>query len=432
MTSLRYSYRLYPTPEQRHALAQVFGCVRVAWNDALARAQVSGAKYPGFAATSKLLTESKKTPERAWLNEVSSVPVQQSIRNLDAAFRRFFNGLKGKGPKSGFPTWKRKDGKQSAEFTRSGFKIQRGKLYLAKIGDVDVRWSRALPSVPKTATVTLDAAGRYHVSLTVEKVDVVLEGGAPVGVDLGIKEFAALSTGELVQAPDLKRLERRIDKAQRGLSRCQKGSARRGRAKLRVARLNASAADARRDFLEKLSTRLVREHSSIALEDLNVAGMAKNHCLARAVNRQGWRMFRTMVESKCARYGRDVRIVDRWEPTSQVCSGCGHRWGKTSLNVRKVVCEGCGEVHDRDINAAKNVVAAGLAETQNGRGEWVSRAVSIGTNVPFIEASTAGVSPGISAQCGEDVNSVSACVLQRRDAGVCSAEPCMARHTGPT
>lgn len=397
MTSLRYSYRICPTLEQRIALARTFGCARVAWNDALARAQVDGAKYPGFTATSKLLTESKKTPERAWLNDVSCVPVQQSIRNLDVAFRRFFNGLKGKGPKVGFPTWKRKDGKQSAEFTRSGFKIQRGKLCLAKVGDVDVRWSRALPSVPKTATVTLDAAGRYHVSFTVEKVDVALEGGTPVGVDLGIKTFAALSTGELVRAPDLKRLERRIGMAQRALSRCQKGSVRRGRAKLRVAKLNAALADARRDFLEKLSTRLVREHSLIALEDLNVAGMAKNHCLARAVNRQGWRMFRTMVESKCERYGRDVRIVGRWEPTSQVCSGCGHRWGKLGLDVREVACEGCGEVLDRDINAAKNVVAAGLAETQNGRGEWVNRVVPMGTDVPFVEASTAGASPGISA-----------------------------------
>jgi len=394
---LRYSYRLYPTPEQRHALAQTFGCARVVWNDALARAQVGGAKYPGFAATSRLLTESKKSPARAWLNDVSCVPVQQSIRNLDIAFRHFFNGLKGKGPKTGFPAWKRKDGKQSAEFTRSGFKLQRGKLCLAKIGDVEVRWSRSLPSAPKTATVTLDTAGRYHVSFTVEKVDVAMEGGSPVGIDLGIKTFAALSTGELVHAPELKRLERRIDKAQRALSRCQKGSARRGRAKLRVAKLNATLADTRRDFLEKFSTRLVRQHSLIALEDLAVANMTKNHCLARAVSRQGWRMFRTMVESKCERYGREIRIVNRWEPTSQVCSGCGHRWGKLGLGVREIACEGCGEVHDRDINAAKNVVAAGLAETKNGRGEWVNRVVSMGTGVPFVEASTAGASPGISA-----------------------------------
>ena len=329
------------------------------------------------------------------MNDVSSVAMQQSLRNLDKAFQHFFKGLKGKGPKSGYPKFKRKDGPQSASFTGTSFKIIHGKLRLAKVGDVDVRWSRDLPSVPKTATVTLDPSGRYHVSFTVVNVDVPLLGGSPVGVDLGIKEFAALSTGELVQAPDLKRLERRIEKAQRKMSRCQKGSARRGRAKHRVAKLHAALADTRKDFLQKLSTRLVREHSLIALEDLNVSGMVKNHCLARAVSRQGWRAFRTMVESKCGRYGREVRIVDRWAPTSQVCSSCGHRWGKLSLSVREITCEGCGESHDRDINAARNIVAAGLADTQNGRGEWVSRPAPLGDGVPFDEASTTGGVPGI-------------------------------------
>jgi putative transposase len=401
---LRYSYRLYPTAEQHAALIKLFGCVRVVWNDAVARAQ-DGVRYPGFTVASRLLTESKKTPERAWLNDVSSVALQQSIRNFDRTMQSFFNGLKGKGPRVGFPVWKHKGGRQSAEFTRSGFKLQQGKLYLAKIGHVAVRWSRELPSDPKTTTVTLDAAGRYHVSFTVEKVDLPIKGGEPVGVDLGIKTFAALSTGELVQAPDYSRLERRIEKAQRKLSRCEKGSNRRQRAKVRVAKLHVRLADARRDFLEKFSTRLVREHSLIALEDLNVSGMVKNHHLARAISRQGWRTFRTLIESKCRRYGREVRIVDRWAPTSQVCSGCGHRWGKLGLEVREVTCKKCGAVHDRDINAAKNIVAAGLAETQNGCGEWVSRPAPSGAGVPLGEASTAGVRPGISGlKTGEDAN----------------------------
>jgi putative transposase len=358
--------------------------------------QPEGAKYPGFAATSRLLTKTKKTPERAWLNEVSSVALQQAVRNLDGAFQRFFNGLKGKGPRVGFPRWKRKDGPQSAEFTRSGFKIQRGKLYLAKIGHVAVRWSRDLPSDPKTATITLDAAGRYHVSFTVVKVDAAITGGEPVGVDLGIKAFAALSTGELVHAPDLARLEKRISKAQRKLARCTKGSVRRCHAKVRVAKLHARLADTRRDFLEKLSTRLVREHSLIALEDLNVSGMVKNHHLARAISRQGWRTFRSMVESKCSRYGREVCIVSRWTPTSQICNGCGHRWGRIGLDVREVTCNECGEVHDRDINAAKNIVAAGLAETQNGRGEQVSRPMLSSIDAQLSEASTVGFRPEIS------------------------------------
>jgi len=397
MSSLRYTYRLNPTPDQCVALAQVFGCTRVVWNDALARAQVEGAKYPGFAATSKLLTESKKTPERAWLNEVSCVPLQQSVRHLDAAFQRFFKGCKGKGPRAGFPTWKRKDGRQAASFTQRGFALEGGQLYLAKIGRVQVRWSRDLPSDPKTATVTRDCSGRYHVSFTVEKTDVPLYGGDAVGVDLGIAAFAALSTGEQVRAPDLKKIERRIGKAQQKLARCQKTSARRARQKLHIAKLQARMADKRKDFLEKFSTHLVRNHSSIALEDLNVAGMVKNHSLARAVSRQGWGMFRAMVASKCARYGRELHLVDRWAPTSQVCSGCGHRWGKIGLQIREIVCEICGEVHDRDINAAKNIVAAGLAETQNGRGGKVRRVVQLSTGAHPCEASTSGAALGIPA-----------------------------------
>lgn len=312
MSILRYSYRLYPTAVQQSALIKLFGCVRVVWNDAVARAQ-DGARYPGFTVASRLLTESKKTPERAWLNDVSSVALQQSIREL--------------------------------------------------------------PSEPKTAAVTLDAAGRYHVTFTVEKVDLPIKGGEPVGVDLGIKAFSALSTGELVRAPD-------YPFSRRDSFRCAfsiRRSNRRERVRLRVAKLHARLADTRRDFLEKFSTRLVREHSLIVLDRL-----------ARAISRQGWRTFRTMVESKCRRYGREARIVGRWEPTSQVCSRCGQRWGRLGLDVREVVCKKCGEVHDRDINAAKNIVAAGLAETLNGRGEQVSRAVSSDIDAPLIEASTSG------------------------------------------
>ena len=397
MARLRYSYRLYPTPEQRTALAQTFGCVRVAWNDALARAKAPGAKYAGYCVASKLLTESKKTEERSWLAEVSCVPLQQSLRNMDCAFQAFFRGVAGNGPRRGFPTWKNKYDRQSAEFTSRAFSVKDGKLYLAKVGLVHVRWSRKLPSIPKTATVTLDAAGRYHVSFTVEKHDAQLTGGAAVGVDLGIKTFAVLSTGEEVHGPDYSRLERQIGKAQRRLARCVKGSNRRQAARLRVAKTHAKVADKRRDFVAKLSTRLVREHSSIVLEDLNVSGMVKNHSLARAISRQGWRAFRTLVEEKCSRYGREFVVISRWEPTSQICNKCGHRWGRLNLSVRTVTCEACGAVHDRDVNAARNIVAAGLADTENGRGGHVSHGDLSGSACRLVEASTAGVRPGILA-----------------------------------
>lgn len=396
MATLRYRYRLYPNEWQKARLAQTFGCTRVAWNDELARAKSSGGRYEGYSAASRRLTESKKTQERAWLASVSSVPLQQSLRNLHVAFQGFFDGCKGKGPRTGFPRFKSKRGPQSAEFTRSGFEIRHGALRLAKVGLVKVRWSRALPSVPKTATVTLDPAGRYHVSFTVEKDDPQLTGGTPVGVDLGIRSFAVLSTGESVHAPDYQRLEKRIEKEQRKLSRKKKGSARRARARLRVAKLHAKLADVRRDFLAKFSTRLVREHSIISLEDLNVSGMVKNHHLARSVSRQGWREFRTLVEEKCVRYGRMFQMVSRWEPTSQVCSECGHRWGRLDLSIREVVCGSCGVVHDRDVNAARNIVAAGQAETQNGRGECVRQVASSGVNAVLGEASTTRLAPRIS------------------------------------
>lgn len=397
MANLRYSYRIYPTPAQRIKLARTFGCVRVVWNDALARAMVPGAKYAGYCAASKLLTASKKTEERSWLADVSCVPLQQSLRNMDRAFQSFFRGRKGTGPARSFPTWKTKHNRQSAEFTSRGFDLKDGKLSLAKIGLVRVRWSRNLPSNPKTATVTLDAAGRYHVSFTVEKSDVPLTGGAAVGVDLGITTFAALSTGEHVHGPDYRRMEQKTTQAQRKLARCEKGSRRRQVAKRRVAKNHSKIADKRRDFVAKLSTRLVREHSSIVLEDLNVSGMVKNHSLARAISRQGWRLFRTLVEEKCSRYGREFAVVSRWEPTSQVCNECGHRWGRLSLSVRTVTCEACGTVHDRDVNAAKNIVAAGLAETQNGRGGHVSHGGLLGSACRLSESSTAGENPGIPA-----------------------------------
>ncbi|MEL7505673.1 MAG: transposase, partial [Cyanobacteria bacterium J06554_6] len=202
--------------------------------------------------------------------------------------------------------------------------------------------------------------------------------------DLGIKTFATLSTGEKVQGPDYSHLNRQIRRAQRVLSRRQKGSRRRERARLRVARLKAKLRDIRRDFLHRLSTRLVRTYSVVALEDLNVSGMVKNRCLARAISEQGWSEFRALCESKAGRYDhREVRVIDRWEPTSQCCADCGYQWGKLDLSVRELRCLGCGRVQDRDSNAGRNIrnVALGQSETTNGQG--------------------ATVRPGSPARCGE-------------------------------
>lgn len=355
----RYQHRIYPTSIQQRALARLFGCVRVVYNDSLYQC-LRSEKLPKNSELQKLnITQAKKTEARAWLKHVSNIPLQQSIADLGAAFKNFFDSLSGKrkGKKMGYPKYKRKDNRQSARFRKGGFSIKRGKVYLAKIGLLSTKWSRPLPSEPSSVTVIKDRAGRYFLSFVVE-IDPVLEP-APresIGVDLGIKIFAALSTGEAVYSPNYSKLERKIRRIKRSLSGREKDSNRRERTRIRLAKLCSKVAATRKDFLHKLSTRLVKENGVICLEDLNVAGMVKNRKLAKAISSAGWGMFRTMCEAKSNKYQRDFRIIDRWKPTSQICSSCGYKWGKLDLSVREIVCMGCGKKHCRDTNAAKNIV----------------------------------------------------------------------------
>ncbi|MGW1810518.1 RNA-guided endonuclease InsQ/TnpB family protein [Streptomyces sp. NPDC002078] len=373
---LRYSFRLYPNGPQRVALAQAFGCARVVFNDALrARrdAHEQGRPYPKTGELSKqLITEAKKTPGRAWLGEVSSVVLQQSLRDLDTAYKNFFGGLKGKRPRMGAPRFKSKrDTRQSIRFTANArWKITTGgDLSLPKVGDVRVKWSRALPSTPSTVTVVKDSAGRYFASFVVETepTEVLPETDTEVGIDLGLGHFAVLSDGTKVDSPRfLRRAEKRLKKAQRELSRKQKSSSNRGKARVKVARAHARVADARREFHHQLSTKLIRENQAVAVEDLAVKGLARTR-LAKSVHDAGWSAFVAMLEYKAARYGRTFMRIGRFEPTSQVCSGCGVKDGPKPLSVREWTCEACGAVLDRDINAAVNVAkAAGLAVSACG------------------------------------------------------------------
>jgi putative transposase len=369
---LRYSYRFYPTKEQETNLAKAFGCSRVVWNDALALCKQSE-KLPKNGELQKIcITQAKVLEERMWLSEVSNIPLQQSVADLGVAFSNFFKSLKGKrrGPKIRSPRFKKKSGKQSIRFTRNGFSLKGKKVYLAKIGSVKVHWSRELPAEPSSVTVVKDASNRYFLSFVVEKDPMLLpESPHSVGIDLGITTFATLSTGEKIEAPKpLKRNLRKLARFQKELSRCQKGSNRRKAARLKVAKLHARISDIRKDFLHKLSSRLIFENQEINLEDLNVSGMIKNRKLSKAISDLGWRAFRTMLEAKASMYGREVNVISRWEPTSQVCSACGFRGGRKELNVREWECLNCGTHHDRDVNAAINIkVAGGHSETQNGR-----------------------------------------------------------------
>lgn len=372
---LRYGFRLYPSAGQRTALARAFGCARVVYNDALrARetARSEGMPFPKTGDLSKrLITEAKSTPERAWLGEVSAVVLQQSLRDLDTAYRNFFDGLKGKRPRMGAPRYKsRKDTRQAVRFTANArWKVTPGgKLRLPKIGDLKVKWSRSLPSTPSTVTVVEDSAGRYFASFVVDIEPVTLpEAESVVGVDLGLGHFAVLSDGTKIDAPRfLRRAEKKLKRAQQNLSRKAKGSQNRDKARIKVARAHARVADARREFCHQLSTKLIRENQAVAVEDLAVKGLARTR-MAKSVHDAGWSAFLSMLEYKTARYGRTFVRIGRFEPTSQVCSQCGARDGPKPLSVRVWTCGACGAVLDRDINAALNVAkAAGLAVTACG------------------------------------------------------------------
>ncbi|MEU8119705.1 RNA-guided endonuclease TnpB family protein [Spirillospora sp. NPDC049024] len=365
-----FKYRFYPTSGQAAELSRTFGCARLVYNKALeerTRAWNDERRRVSYAQSSAALTEWKKTAELAFLSEVSCVPLQQALRHLQTAFANFF------AKRAAYPRFKsRKRSRASAEYTRSAFTWRDGHLTLAKMTTpLDIRWSRPLPegAEPSTVTVSRDSAGRWFVSILCQ--DAIPAAPATenaVGIDAGITSLVALSTGEKVANPRHERRDRaRLAKAQRNLSRKAPGSANRDKARRKVARVHARIADRRRDLLRKLSTRLVRENQTVVIEDLAVGNMLKNHNLARAISDAAWAELRSMLEYKCAWYGRDLIVIDRWFPSTRLCATCGTTRAKLPLNVRTWTCE-CGAVHDRDVNAARNILAAGLAASACGDG----------------------------------------------------------------
>ncbi|MFI8907822.1 RNA-guided endonuclease InsQ/TnpB family protein [Streptomyces albidoflavus] len=366
-----FKYRFYPSDAQAAELSRTFGCVRKVYNLALAARTEAWARQErvSYHQTSAMLTVWKKTEELAYLNEVSSVPLQQALRHLQTAFTHFF------GRRAKYPRFKsRKRSRKSAEYTTSAFRFRDGKLTLAKMAEpLDIVWSRPLPegASPSTVTVSQDAAGRWYVSLLVEDPTVrpLPAINTAVGVDVGLDHLLTLSTGEKVANPRYERRDRaRLARAQRQLARTARGDgANRRKARRKVAKVYARIADRRRDHLHKLTTRLVRENQTIVIEDLTVRNMVKNSKLARAISDAAWADFRSMLEYKAHWYGREVIAVDRWFPSSKLCSACGTLRGKLPLNVRTWTCD-CGTTHDRDVNAANNLLAAGLAVSVWGAG----------------------------------------------------------------
>ncbi|WP_439660182.1 RNA-guided endonuclease InsQ/TnpB family protein [Lentzea sp. HUAS TT2] len=377
---LRYKYRVYPTPPQQELMTRAFGCARVVFNDGLRvrqEAHAAGSPYISDGDLSKqVITQAKKTKEREWLGEVSAVVLQQALSDLNVAYRNFFASVSGKrkGRKVAAPRFRsREDNRQAIRFTANArFKVlDNGRLRLPKIGDVRVVWSRELPVSPSSVSIVRDAAGRFFASFVVDAPNEPLpETGPEVGIDMGLAHFAVLSDSTKVTSPQfLRNAARKLRKLQQDLSRKTKGSNRRKKAVVKVARAHAKVTDSRKDWQHKLSTMIIRDNQAVFVEDLCVAGLGRTR-LAKSVHDAGWAQFTAMLEYKANRHGRTFGRVDRWFPSTRKCSACSRINDKMPLRIRAWTCP-CGAAHDRDVNAAINILAAGRAERLNDRGARV-------------------------------------------------------------
>jgi putative transposase len=370
---MAYRCRAYPDAEHQQVLTRTFGCVRVVWNRTLAerhRLYRAEGKSLSYAASDAALTAMKKDPDLAFLSEVSSVPLQQALRHQHKAFSAFFDR------RARYPRFKSRRSRQSAHYTRSAFSMRGGELRLAKTS-APLRFVWSWPDVdvtslnPTMVVVSREPDGRWYVTFAIDAdaPEPLEPAGHAVGVDLGVKDFAVTSDGERIANPrHLERKAGNLARYQRRLARCRKGSANRAKARAKVARANRKVRDARRDFLHRASTRLVRDNDVIVIEDLAVKNMVRNRQLAKAISDCGWGEFRRQLARKCKRAGRDLIVINRWYPSSKTCSACGHLLAELSLSTRHWTCPSCGSRHDRDINAAKNILAAGQAVTACGAG----------------------------------------------------------------
>jgi putative transposase len=369
-----YRCRAYPDEMQQAVLSRTFGCVRVVWNRTLAtrhsRWHQEG-RGMSYAESDRALTAMKQDPDLAFLSEVSSVPLQQALRHQHKAFQAFFTR------RARHPRFKSRRSRQSAHYTRRAFTMRGGELRLAKMA-APIRFVWSWPDVdvitldPAMVIVSREPDGRWYVTFTVDAdaPEALQETGRVVGVDLGVTDFAITSAGERTPNPrHLERKARSLARYQRRLARSQKGSANRAKAAAKVARAHCKVRNARRDFLHRASTSLVRKADLIVIEDLAVSNMIRNRHLARAISGCGWGEFRRELEYKCGRYGRHLVVIDRWYPSSKTCSACGHLLADLSLSTRNWRCPSCGTRHDRDINAAKNILAAGLAVARGSAGD---------------------------------------------------------------
>jgi putative transposase len=363
-----FKFRFYPTKEQETLLRQTLGCARFVWNYFLDLRQKSWKqenKSLSYYDTAKLLTQLKKEPEYIWLNAVSIIPLRYSIYDLDGTYKKFFKG------NCGYPNFKKKSGKNSIGLDTSAFRIKDGKFFIAKSKQpLNIRFHRQLPQNQEIRflTISLEPSGKWYVSFNLEdpSIQPLPESQNQIGIDLGITTFATTSNGDKIKSPDLKKEYQKLKCLQRRMSKKQKGSKNRNKARIKFARQYEKITNIRRNFHHQVSRKLVNENQVIVLEDLKVKNMVKNRKLSRAISEQGWYQFRSFLEYKCNWYGRELVVISQWYPSSKTCSSCGSIQPKMPLNVREWTCPDCGTKHDRDINAAKNILAVGTTVSACG------------------------------------------------------------------